>query len=48
MQFLSKIECDGTELDQSSKNWVSGFFTVYQCKGVTPYIHCFGMHVSQF
>ena len=48
IQFLSKPECDASEFDQRSKDWVRLFVSVYHCKDVTPYIHCFGMHVSQF
>lgn len=48
MNFLSKTECDATEFDQRSKNWVRLFVSIYQSKDVIPYIHCFGMHISQF
>ena len=48
INFLSQTECDATEFDRCSKSWVRLFVSIYQSKDVTPYIHCFGMHVSQF
>ena len=36
------------EFDKDAKEWVKLFISTYQKKDATPYIHCFGMHVSQF
>ena len=45
---LSKKNCDPVEFDQQAKEWVNLFTSIYQKKDVTPYMHCLGMHVSQF
>ena len=34
--------------DCSAKKWVSDFTDIYPAKEVTPYMHAFSMHVSQF
>ena len=41
-------ECDPSEFDKQAKEWVNNFLLIYQCKDVTPYMHCLAMHVSQF
>ena len=45
---LSQSNCNSKEFDQSAKSWIHLFTSTYQSKDVTPYIHCLGMHVSQF
>ena len=46
--MLGKSECDATAFDLRAKTWVRLFTTVYQSKDVTPYMHAFAMHVSEF
>ena len=41
-------ECNSTDFDCSAKKWVSDFTDIYPAKEVTPYMHTFSMHVSQF
>ena len=49
VQQLSESECNDIDLfDKSAKKWVTEFVGLYQSKDVTPYIHAFSMHVSQF
>ena len=49
VQQLGNLECDDIdEFEKSAKNWVSEFVSIYQSKDVTPYMHAFSMHVSQF
>ena len=45
---LSQRNCDSIEFDQPANNWINLFTSIYKNKDVTPYIHCLGMHVSQF
>ena len=45
---LSQKNCNSVEFDQRAKAWINLFTSVYQSKDVTPYMHCLGMHVSQF
>ena len=48
VNMLGKNECDATAFDLRAKTWVRLFTTVYQSKDVTPYMHAFAMHVSEF
>ena len=49
MQQLGESECkDIDKFDASAKTWVNDFVTLYQTKDMTPYMHAFSMHVSQF
>ena len=41
-------ECNSTDFVCSAKEWVSDFTHIYPTKEVTPYMHAFSMHVSQF
>ena len=45
---LSQRNCNSVEFDQCAKAWINLFTSVYQSKDVTPYMHCLGIHVSQF
>ena len=36
------------DFDKKAKQWVTDFASTYQCKDVTPYMHCLAMHVSEF
>jgi ubiquinone/menaquinone biosynthesis C-methylase UbiE len=48
VNMLGKSECDATAFDLRAKTWVRLFTSVYQSKDVTPYMHAFAMHVSEF
>ena len=39
---------DAVTFGSSVKSWVRDFLTIYQTKDVTPYMHAFAMHISQF
>ena len=44
----SSTQCSPIEFDNQAKQWVNHFTSIYQCKDVTPYMHCLAMHTSQF
>ena len=48
IKYLNESECDHVEFDSRAKLWVDLFTSLYQSKDVTPYMHAFAMHVSQF
>ena len=48
VKYLSKTECNSVYFDKEAKDWVNLFTSIYQTKDVTPYIHCFAMHISEF
>jgi len=49
VQQLRKPQCDDIDqFERSAKTWVTDFVHLYQSKDVTPYMHAFSMHVSQF
>jgi ubiquinone/menaquinone biosynthesis C-methylase UbiE len=48
MKELGKSECSRTDVDRHCKGWVRSFTSVYQKKDVTPYMHAFAMHISEF
>ena len=37
-------QCSPLEFDTQAKQWVNHFMSIYQCKDVTPYMHCLAMH----
>lgn len=43
---LSSTQINQFQLDV--KAWVKAFLKVYHTKHITPYIHCFAMHVPEF
>ena len=46
---LGREQCsDIDQFDVSVKSWITNFLEIYQTKDITPYIHAFSMHVSQF
>jgi len=47
-ELSSADSSDAVKFDASAKVWVQKFVSVYQSKDVTPYLHAFSMHVSQF
>ena len=49
VQQLGESECDDIDkFETFAKSWVTEFVALYQTKDVTPYMHAFSMHVSQF
>ena len=48
VEILGKTACDAADFDRRAKAWVKSFTAIYQSKDVTPYIHAFSMHVSEF
>ena len=48
INYLNEPECNSVEFDCRTKTWVRLFTSLYQSKDVTPYMHAFAMHVSQF
>ena len=46
--YLNEPECNSVEFDCRTKTWVHLFISLYQSKDVTPYMHAFAMHISQF
>lgn len=48
VNILGKYECDAVDFERRAKAWVRLFTTLYQSKDVTPYMHAFAMHVSEF
>ena len=50
MELEREQYSDIDQFDVSVKSWVANFLEIilYQTKDITPYIHAFSMHVSQF
>ena len=48
INYLNEPECNSVEFDCCAKTWVRLFTSFYQSKDVTPFMHAFAMHVSQF
>lgn len=48
INYLNEPDCVAAQFDCRAKAWVCLFTSLYQTKDVTPYIHAFAMHVSQF
>ena len=48
INYLNEPECNSVEFNCRAKTWVRLLTSLYQSKDVTPYIHAFAMHVSQF
>ena len=48
MKKVNEKDCNPDEIDVKTKSWVSLFVSIYQSKDVTPYMHCFAMHTSEF
>ena len=48
MKALGKSDYSATDFEHCSKAWVEAFTSIYQTKDVTPYMHAFSMHVSEF
>ena len=45
---INEEHCNPDEIDVKTKDWVNLFTSVYQSKDVTPYMHAFAMHTSEF
>ncbi len=45
---LGKTDCNASDIGDRCKAWVKQFCSVYQSKDVTPYMHAFAMHISEF
>ena len=45
-ESVSPVEAK--DIGQDAKDWVVKFTTIYQSKFVTPYLHIFAMHITEF
>ena len=34
------VKCSPQDFDKKAKKWAKDFISIYQCKDVTPYMHC--------